>query len=383
MLLLRQRTVTIAVAAADAEKAADSLLEAARSLGGELETRQGQRLVVQVPEQKLRELFELCATHGAIKGQSAMAVDASQDAADLAAALRAADEQRKGLENLLARAPSVGESLMVERRLAEVEQKTSALRTTLSALKRKAATVRVEITLISPPVEPIPSVELPFPWLRTLSGTELRNPSAPLEDPDAGAIDKNVDMALELEGRQLRDRPAPDEVSRALALVLRLRGARTDPVGLAGGYDVKLGGFNGLVYEMRGLGGVSTALGSVLTVGLMGGAGVSGWTGDRVPSSLEVPLELFTFWDFGDAWRLSLFAQPRWTVTREARRDGAEHGLFADELALGGGLLIPQLFGGDRIDEGGLRVGFEYTELLSRAMYAVTLGIGFGMPSRR
>jgi hypothetical protein len=87
--------------------------------------------------------------------------------------------------------------------------------------------------------------------------------------------------------------------------------------------------------------------------------------------------------DFGDAVRLSLFAQPRWTVTREARRDGAEHGLWADELALGGALLIPQIFGEERIDEGGLRVGFEYTELLSQAMYAVSVGIGFGIPSRR
>jgi hypothetical protein len=382
ILLLRQRVVMIAVA--DVETAADSLLDVVQKLGGELEARTGQRLVVHVPEAKLRDLSAVFVEKGAIKSQTASAEDASERAADLMAALRAADERKKGLESLLGRARSVDESLLIERRLAEVEQKTSALRTELSALKRKAAAVRVEITLVSPPVEPIPGVQLPFPWLRTLSGSELRNPSAPPEDSsDAGGIYKNADLALELEGRLLRDRPAVDEVSRALALVLRLRGAQADPVGFAAGYDVKLGGLDGVVYEMRGLGGLSTAIGSVLTVGLLGGAGVSGWTGDRVPSSLEIPVELFTLVDFGDAVRLSLFAQPRWTVTRDARRDGAEHGLWADELALGGALLIPQIFGEERIDEGGLRVGFEYTELLSHAMYAVSVGVGFGIPSRR
>jgi hypothetical protein len=381
-MLLRQRAVMIAVA--DAETAADSLLDAVQKLGGELEARAGQRVVVRVPPAKLRELSAVFIELGAIKSQSASAEDASEKAADLVAALRAAGEHKKRLEGLLASARSVDESLLVERRLAEIEQKASALRTELATLTRRAAAVRVEITLVSPPVEPIPSVELPFPWLRTLSGAELRNPSAQPEDPsDADGIYKNADLALELEGRLLRHRPSADEVSRALALVLRLRGARTEPVGFAGGYDVKLGGLDGVVYEMRGLGGLSTAIGSVLTIGLLGGAGVSGWTGDRVPSSLEIPVELFTLVDFGDAVRLSLFAQPRWTVTREVRRDGAEHGLWADELALGGALLIPQIFGAERVDEGGLRLGFEYTELLSHAMYGVSVGLGFGIPSRR
>ena len=343
----------------------------------------GSELVIRVEEPKFRELSELFAQLGEIKSQTASAEDASLAASDLESALRAAQQQRAGLESMLGRARSVDESLLVERRLAEVEQKTSALRTQLSTLRRRAATVRLDIALLEQPVAPIPAVELPFPWLRTLSESELMNPPAAGEDPsDTGGIDKNADLALELEGRVLRDRPALDETSRAFALVLRLRGVRTDPVGIAAGYDVKLGGLDGVVYEMRGMGGLGTAIGSVLTLGLMGGVGISGWTGDRVPSSLEIPAELFFLLDIGEAVRLSLFAQPRWTVTREARRDGAEHGLAADELALGGALLLPQVFGGERISEGGLRVGFEYTELLATEMYSLSVGIGFGLPSR-
>lgn len=379
--LLRRRTVAIAVA--DAEKAADALLVALRKIGGELESRTGSAFVIRVPEPKLRELFVLFAELGEIKSQTASAEDASLQASDLEAALRAAEQQRAGLQALLGRARSVDESLLVERRLAEVEQKTSALRTQLSALRQRATAVRLEIALLEKPVEPIPGVRLPFPWLSTLSSSELMSPSARAEDPsDTDGIEKNADMALELEGRMLRDRPAPDDTSRALVLALRLRGVRTDPVGIAAGYDVKIGGFNGVVYEMRGMGGLGTAIGSVLTLGLLGGVGVSGWTGDRVPSSLEIPVELLALLDIGEALRLSLFAQPRWTVTREARRDGAEHGLAADELALGGALLLPQVFGEERINEGGLRVGIEYTELLSTQMYSLTIGVGFGMPSR-
>lgn len=380
-LLLHQRSLTIAVG--DSERTAEALLKGVRKLGGELESRADQRLVFTIPEPRFRELFELCARLGDIRSQTASAVDASLEAADLEAALRAARERRASLEDLLRRSPGVEQSLLVERRLAEVEQKASAARTQLSTLKRRAAAVRVEISLIAQPVEPLPAVELPFPWLRTLSESELMNPSAPAEDSAAGAIVKNFDVALELEGRVLRDRPAPGEDSQGAAGVLRMRGARTDPVGFAAGFDIKLGPAKGLIYELRGLGGLSTAIGSVLTLGLIGGAGVSGWTGDRVPSSLELPVELFTLLDFGDALRLTLFAQPRWTVTRDARREGAEHGLVADELALGGALLIPQILGQRGIDDGGLRVGFEYTELLSTQMYSVTVGIGFGMATRR
>jgi hypothetical protein len=382
VLLVRHREVTLSIEHAD--KVAEALLDKARKVGGQLEERKGNRLVLGVPGPRLGELEALIAELGEIKSQSAGTSDVALEVADLEAALRAVQQQRASLESMLGRARSVDESLLVERRLAEVEQKAIALRTKLHAVRRLAAGVRVAITLAPRPVEPIPGVQLPFPWLSTLSEAELRNPSVPPDEPfDSGGIDGNVDMALELEGRQMRDRPERDDVSRALALVLRLRGARTDPVGFAGAYDVKLGGLDGVVYEMRGLAGLGTSIGGALTLGLLGGAGVSGWTGERVPSSLEIPLELFVLVDFGDALRFSAFAQPRWTVTRDARRDGAEHGLFADELALGSALLLPQVFGQNDVDEGGLRVGFEYTELLATKMYSLTLGIGFGFPSRR
>jgi hypothetical protein len=379
-LLVRTRTLTIAVV--DAEKAADAVLHAVRKLGGELASRSDEKLVIRVSETVLRELFERFALIGEIKSQSASAEDASLEAADLEAALRAAEQRRGGLESLLARARGVEESLLVERRLAEVEQSKARIRTELSTLRRRAGSVRLEVALLARPVEPIPDVQLPIPWLNTLSVSELMNPSAPPEEPsESDGVVANTDMSLDLEGRLLRDRPAADE-SRALVLGFRIRHSNTDPVGFAGGYDAKIGGLDGFVYELRALGGLGTAIGSALTLGLLGGAGVSGWTGDRVPSSLEIPLELFVLLDIGDSLRLSLFAQPRWTVTREARRDGAAHGLIADELAVGGALLLPQLFGQERIDHGGLRLGFEYTELLGTEAYGVTVGLGFGNPSR-
>jgi hypothetical protein len=363
----------------------DQTLSAAGKVGAALVERSDTRLVLRVADARSSDFSAELARIGELRGQTAETVDLSARAADLESSIAAGEGTREKLVALLARAHAVGESLLVEARLAEVDQALSKRRAELRALEKSAESVRIEILLTERRgAEPLPGVELPFDWLRELSFPELMNPSGPASESEPETYERlrsNAEVSLNLDGRLLRDRPSPDEHGRALALSFHARGANTDPVGFAAGLDAAAGGFDGFVYEARALAGVSTSIGSVLTLGLLGGVGVSGWTGDRVPSSLELPVETFVLVDFGEVTRLSLFSQLRFTPTREARRSGSEAAPFGDELALGAAVLVPWLLDQDRVEDGAVRLAFEYGELLETRTYTLSVGVGAGIPS--
>lgn len=377
LFLIRERVVAVLVP--DLDGAAEAATAAARDAGGSLQTRNGGQLVFAIPEARAGEFARRVALLGEVQRESGSSEDVAFRAADLESAARAARARRAELEQLRARAASASDGLLVEQRIAQIDAALATAERELRLLRQQALRVKFVVELLEKPVEPLPTVNLPFPWLATLSGQDLAYPSRPEPEADSEpGIASNVDMSLSLEGRRLADRPAPDEDSRALLLALRLRAARTDPVGIAAGYDASLGGFDGFVYEFRGFLGLGTAAGNWFTLGLLGGVGVSGWTGDRVPISLELPVELFTLIDLGAVGRLSMFAQPRWALTSEARRAGTGPGEIAHEYTLGGAVLLPFVFGNDDVDEGGLRLGFEYGEVLESPVYSVNVGIGFG-----
>ncbi len=375
--MIRERVVAVLVP--DLDDAVEAATAAARDAGGSLQTRNGGQLVFAIPDARADEFARRVALQGEVKRESGSSEDVSFRAADLESSARAARARHAELEQLRARAGSASDGLLVEQRIAQVDAALATAERELGLLRQQAARVKFVVELLERPREPLPTVNLPFPWLGTLSGHDLAYPSRPEPEADSEpGITSNVDMSLSLEARRLDDRPSPDEDSRALLLALHLRAARTDPVGIAAGYDATLGGFDGFVYEFRGFLGLGTAVGDWLTLGLLGGVGVGGWTGDRVPISLELPVELFTLIDLGAVGRLSMFAQPRWALTSEARRAATGPGESTDEFTLGGAVLLPVVFGNDDVEDGGLRLGFEYGEVIDSRFYSVTAGIGFG-----
>jgi hypothetical protein len=378
-LLVGERTVALDVP--NLEAAVEGVTAAAKRAGGALKSRNEALLSIAVPQDRAAEFVQSLKQLGDLTQQASQSHDVGFKAADLEAAARAARARRSELEQLRARTRQVDEVLQVEHRIAEVNAALADAERELRALRLAVTRVIFRVVLRPTPIETLPAPTLPFPWLDTLSGGELLNPSSVPAGEVSQSFSSNAELAFGLEVRRLVDRPTQGEASHAVLPALTMRGAETDPVGFAGGFDAKLGGVvDGFVYELRGLAGLGTAIGSVVTLGLMGGVGFSGWTGDRVPSSLELPLELFAFFDLGKAFRLTLFAQPRWAVTREARQ-GARHGQVADEYTTGGAVLLPFVLGEDDLEDGGLRLGFEYGEVLQTRTYAVTAGVGFGFPS--
>jgi hypothetical protein len=379
-LLGREHSVVIAVEEPD--EAAAQLLDLVRRLGGELDRQAGNRITLRVPEAKLGDFVRQARELGRLRHASARSLDMSAARAEVEAELASAIADRRRLEALGRHSGGVSDSLLVERRTAEIEARIAAAQAALAQFERSAGSGHVEVVLEAPrPPERLSPFRLPFPWLDTLSLERLRS-AAPEPPGPAPGIDANVDIAFQLEARWLVDRPPGEEGSGAAVLATRFRSAVTDPVGAAVGFDLGLGGLHGFAWELALMGGVGTSFGSVATVGLVAGLGLDGWTGRRVPASLMAPVELFVTADVGEVARALVFWQPRRSLGSEARDDGADRFAFADEWSAGGALLLPWLIGNQELDDGGLRLGFVLGEQLGTRSYAITFGLGWGLVRR-
>jgi hypothetical protein len=370
------RAESLSIEVADVEAAATRVTELAREHGGELQLRQDRRLTLRVPPERFEGLVEKVSALGHIAARSASTRDLSAERADAEAALAGAERARQRLAQM--KSGDVQSGLLVEQRIAELEAQIRQQRAALARLEQDARWVAVDVTLVGlGRVEPVPEHRLPIPWLQTLSPNSLHSPPPP--EAPAPPIRADLDMAMNLELRWLVERPEPEAASAAAAAGFHTRGAITDPVGFAFGTDFYVGGWHGFVFGV-GLGaGLGISVGSVLTLGLIGGLRYDVWTGDRLPSALMTPAELFASVDLDDTARVLLFTQLAWSLTSTDRDDGAKLLEISDELSLGGAVLLPAGLGQDRIQDGGLRLGFVYSELLGTHMYTVTVGVGAGL----
>lgn len=375
-LLAEQRDVALVVP--DVVAAEGAIARAAGEVGGTV-LPGGAVVEVRVPRAKLETFLAALDGVGRTTSRSGSSVDVTVERADLESALRSTRAARERTAAARRLATKVVESVAVERRLEELDAEAAGLESSLHALSRRVATVLVRVALRREvEVPPVPEVRLPFPWLDQLSLDHLQGGgSGP--SPDPTGIRSILDVALQLEGHRLVDRPDGLDAASAMVGAVRMRGASTDPVGFAAGTDFALGGFDGFAFDVAMMGGVGTALGSVITLGLVGGAGYDVWTGGRLRGGLKLPVELFATLELSEAARLLVFAQPRWVPTPGARHARARVTELADEVSLGGAVLLPFAIGEDEIDDGGLRLGFTYAEAMGAKRFVATAGIGWGV----
>ena len=377
-VLVSERHLTMRVD--DPALATERIVRIASDRGGELAGQKGQLVIVRLPPGALEGALEAVEDLGEVTARKASARDATLERAQIEADIRGAERSRARVAALVSRTKNVDEALVVERRLAAMDARIDQLKQSKRALDRRAVMIELHVLLQRRrPITRIPRTQLPFAWLGSLSlPILLDNRAEPVRPPRS--LESNVDIALQLELPFLVDRPKRDETSNAGIAAMRMRGSDTDPVGFAAGVDAAIGGGQGFVYELGFLVGLGTAVGDFLTLGALGGVGVSGWTGDRVPSSIELPAELFTLVDIDESVRLALYSQIRWTPTSDARQEGAQLTALTDEIDFGGALIVPWLFDNSRLEQGGMRLGFEYSELVGSKRYLFSLGIGFGLP---
>jgi len=363
--------------------ASEAVAGLTESQGGKLEEQTQRQVVIRVPVGRVDALIARLHEVGTVRQRSVTTRDIGIERTDLGARLANAARTRARLLALEQRSQSVDDSLLVERRLALVDEEIARLQAAWTALERRGNLATLTVLLLpraETAPENVPQLRLPFPWLDRLTLSALLDTDPSSRNTNRGAsryIDSNLDLGLQFEGTRLDRLPDEHDRACAVAAAIRLRGVvGTDPIGVALGTDLALGG-NGFLYDAALLLGMGLSIGAYSSMGLVAGLGHSGWTGRHVKPGLDIPLELFLIVDAGDAARLMLFAQPRWAFTH-SRDQGSPNTPFGDELSVGGAVLVPAMFGNDELDEGGLRIGGAYTELSGTRAYTVTLGVGVG-----
>jgi hypothetical protein len=137
-----------------------------REVGGFITKRTDRQITVRVPAARFYETVGRLEKLGDVTQRDVSAQDVTEEYLDTEVRLRNARAMRDRLEQLLARANTVQDSLMIERELNRIASEIERMEGRLKFLRDRAAYSTITITfdpkrLATPP----PSVRLPFPWL--------------------------------------------------------------------------------------------------------------------------------------------------------------------------------------------------------------------------
>jgi len=382
----------VTLRARDVPGAVTALLARARAAGWRLQERADARVVLRLPPEQLLAARLALRELGTEIDHESLTEDVTGALAELEARQRSAAAARARLLALQGPGRSVDEMVQLTRAVELVDDALASATRERQRLEREVAEATLAVTFVPavpPDQEAIPAVRLPFPWLERTHEDALYGRGAPSEPARPGeareprrerrSIETFPEISMLLELARLRDRPHPDESAWALGGALRARAlVGTKPVGLAMGFDVGLAGGEGFAHDLDLLGGIAGAVNSWLAVGLLSGPAGRAWTGGRVPAAWEIPLELATALDFGHEGRFLLQVRPQW-IPRETstRRDGSSLG-FADELLVRATLATAVVSPHEDVEEGGLRLGFAYHELMDTHLVTFCVGWGAG-----
>lgn len=137
-----------------------------REIGGFITKRTDRQITVRVPAARFYETVGRLEKLGDVTQRDVAAQDVTEEYLDTEVRLRNARAMRDRLEQLLAKATTVQDSLMIERELNRVASEIERMEGRLKYLRDRAAFSTITVSfeprrVVTPP----PSVRLPFPWL--------------------------------------------------------------------------------------------------------------------------------------------------------------------------------------------------------------------------
>ena len=165
-------------------KTIDQILEAAVASGGHLGTRRDDRVSVVVASSAFRETFATIEKLGEVLHRGVSAEDVSEEYHDAEVRLTNLKATRKRLEEFLAKAPTIGEMLTVERELERVAMDMDRTLGRMRFLREHTAfsTLSVDLSVrpksvpiiaaLAPPSPPR-TLDLPVKWLENLGFERL------------------------------------------------------------------------------------------------------------------------------------------------------------------------------------------------------------------
>jgi hypothetical protein len=378
------QTVTTTLRVRDVDAALANIAARAASAQWRIEERSEGELVLRVPPADLEAARHALGELGLVIDHRGRTEDVTARLADLTAARQSAARRHERLLALQDPQRSVDEALALSDALAETEDELASLDRERAELLGDVAEARlvVRCLAVGPPAEPIPAVELPFRWLQWTNEDALR---APARSPARrGTVESMLDVGMHLELSRLTNRPEPGRDPVAVGGAVRSRMfPEMKPLGIALGFDLAMGGGAGFSHEVDFLVGVSGALSPWLSCGVLTGASGRAWTGGRIPAAWELPAEVVSAFELADWGRLLVQIRPQWIPRRDHPRqvEGAFGGV--DETLVRVTLAAAPLAGKDHLEDGALRLGVAYQDLLGESLATVFVGWGIGAVDRR
>jgi len=137
-----------------------------REVGGFVSKRTDRMITIRVPAQRFYEVVGRIEHLGEVLRRDVTAQDVTEEFLDTELRLRNARAVRARLQELLARATTVQDSLMIERELDRVSVEIDRMEGRLKYLRDRAAFSTITVSLEPRNAAPHPpTVRLPFPWL--------------------------------------------------------------------------------------------------------------------------------------------------------------------------------------------------------------------------
>lgn len=153
----------------EVEEAKADLTRFAESNGGYVESAYESTIVLRVPAERFRELFEAVLDRGEPLYKSIENFDVSDYFRDQETRLRTAERARDRLYALLERSDDVEERLVILREIRRLSEEIEGIRLRLESLERQVSFSRITVELIPRlPVGELGKQDIPFPWIAFL-----------------------------------------------------------------------------------------------------------------------------------------------------------------------------------------------------------------------
>jgi hypothetical protein len=163
-------TAALTMAVFEVSASLHKLEELAHELGGFLSKRDDRSITFRVPAARFQEAVARAEKLGEVVHRNVQAQDVTEEYLDIEVRLRNARAMRDRLEQLLAKAANVNDSLAIERELGRVAGEIERMEGRLKFFRDRATFSTITATFQPRATdEPAtPAVRLPFPWLHSL-----------------------------------------------------------------------------------------------------------------------------------------------------------------------------------------------------------------------
>jgi hypothetical protein len=164
-------TANLTLAIFEVEPARKAIETLARELGGYMASQSNQAITVRVPVERFHDAMARVEKLGDIINRQVQAEDVTQEFFDLEVRLKSARAVRERLEQLLARASRVDESIAIERELERVVGEIERLEGRIRYWRDRASFSTIAVHFSTQPKEVVAKnafFKLPFPWLDQL-----------------------------------------------------------------------------------------------------------------------------------------------------------------------------------------------------------------------